>query len=52
MVSMPSRVVDVAWHEFILLTRVYAEFGEEGLGRFLHHTPAAEIKSPEALPKD
>jgi hypothetical protein len=26
MVSMPSRIVDDAWHEFILYTREYASF--------------------------
>lgn len=45
MVSMPSQVVDVAWHEFILFTRAYAEFCSKGLGRFLHHTPAEAMKS-------
>lgn len=48
MLSMPSRVVDVAWHEFILLTRSYADFCRNGLGRFLHHTPASEMETPEA----
>ncbi|WP_227869205.1 glycine-rich domain-containing protein [Nitrosospira lacus] len=44
-VSMPSRVVDVAWHEFILFTRDYEEFCQHGIGRFLHHTPAAGMTS-------
>ena len=39
MVSMPSQVVDAAWHEFILFTRPYQLFCKKGLGRFLHHTP-------------
>ncbi|MCC2682400.1 MAG: hypothetical protein K0S36_1964 [Nitrosospira multiformis] len=43
--SMPSRVVDAAWHEFILLTRGYANFCREGMGRFLHHTPNESIYS-------
>ena len=41
--SMPSRVVDAAWHEFILLTREYADFCREGMGRFLHHRPKESI---------
>ena len=45
MVSMPSQVVDVAWHEFILFTKEYAEFCDRALGRFLHHTPAEAMKS-------
>ncbi|MCK9372704.1 MAG: hypothetical protein M0P91_05860 [Sulfuricurvum sp.] len=46
MVSMPSQVVDVAWHEFILFTRSYKEFCDRGLGRFLHHTPTEVMKTP------
>lgn len=48
-VSMPSRVVDAAWHEFILLTHSYAQFCENGLGRFLHHLPAAEESSSKSI---
>lgn len=50
-VSMPSRVVDVAWHEFILMTQSYDKFCESGLGRFLHHTPASEMASPDNITK-
>ncbi|MDD2368954.1 MAG: hypothetical protein PHQ90_06590, partial [Sulfuricurvum sp.] len=46
MVSMPSQVVDVAWHEFILFTRAYKEFCSHALGRFLHHTPTEAMKTP------
>jgi len=46
MVSMPSQVVDVAWHEFILFTRNYAQFCQRGLGRFLHHVPAEAMTTP------
>ena len=38
--SMPSQVVDDAWHEFILFTRNYEDFCKRGVGRFLHHVPA------------
>lgn len=44
-VAMPSQVVDVAWHEFILFTREYSKFCSQALGRFLHHTPAEAMKS-------
>ncbi len=44
-VSMPSHVVDVAWHEFILYTRDYQQFCERGFGRFLHHLPAEAMPS-------
>lgn len=45
-VAMPSQVVDVAWHEFILFTRKYQAFCQHALGRFLHHTPAEAMRSP------
>lgn len=43
-VSMPSQVVDVAWHEFILFTSNYAEFCNKAFGRFLHHSPAETMQ--------
>lgn len=46
MVAMPSQAVDVAWHEFILFTKAYQDFCQQGLGRFLHHTPAEAMSSP------
>lgn len=46
MVAMPSQAVDVAWHEFILFTRVYDNFCRQSLGYFLHHTPAEAMNSP------
>lgn len=46
MISMPSQVTDVAWHEFILFTRRYEEFCMNAVGRFLHHTPAEAMKTP------
>lgn len=39
-VGMPSKVVDAAWHEFILHTRGYAAWCDTAFGRLLHHTPA------------
>ena len=46
MVAMPSQVVDVAWHEFILFTRPYEAFCTAAFGRFLHHTPTEAMQSP------
>lgn len=46
MVSMPSQVIDVAWHEFILFTKQYDSFCKKALGRFLHHNPAEAMNSP------
>ena len=37
--GMPSKAVDSAWHEFILLTQNYADFCNKAFGKFLHHTP-------------
>ncbi|MFT3930149.1 MAG: hypothetical protein QM709_07605 [Spongiibacteraceae bacterium] len=45
MVSMPSQVVDVAWHEFILFTQSYQRFCKKALGRFLHHTPTEAMRT-------
>lgn len=39
-VAMPSRVVDEAWHEFILHTRGYESWCSAAFGKLLHHTPA------------
>ncbi len=49
MLSMPSRVIDDAWHEFILFSRAYDLFCRKAFGRFLHHTPAVVIKKPNQL---
>ena len=42
-VAMPSKVVDVLWHEFILHTQAYQTWCDIALGRFLHHTPAEAL---------
>lgn len=44
--SMPSQVVDDAWHELILFTRAYHGFCRRAFGRFLHHSPAEAMGSP------
>jgi len=36
----PSSRVDLVWHEFILFTRLYAEFCLQNFGKFIHHDPA------------
>lgn len=46
MVAMPSQVIDIAWHEFILFTRSYDAFCKRAIGRFLHHTPTEAMRSP------
>jgi hypothetical protein len=42
--GMPSKAVDEAWHEFIVMTRDYAEFCIGAFGEFLHHRPAAQME--------
>ncbi len=44
-VSMPSQVVDVTWHEFILFTKEYDRFSENAFDQFLHHTPTEAMES-------
>lgn len=46
MLGMPSRAVDVAWHEMILMTREYHHFCERAFGTYLHHTPESEMDEP------
>lgn len=35
----PGKMIDDAWHEFILCTRAYGEFCEATFGRMIHHHP-------------
>ena len=52
MIGMPSRVVDDAWHEFILMTRLYHGFCDKAFGKYLHHTPnaVASTSARSAIP--
>ncbi len=45
-VAMPSQIVDVLWHEFILFTRQYQRFCKSAFGSYLHHTPAEALPQP------
>lgn len=44
MIGMPSKVVDVAWHEFILRTREYTAFCQRAFGAYLHHAPDSTMR--------
>jgi hypothetical protein len=44
--GMPSKAVDVAWHEMILMTRAYHWFCEQAFGHYLHHSPEAVMEEP------
>jgi hypothetical protein len=46
MLGMPSRAVDIAWHEMILMTRTYHHFCERAFGYYLHHSPEAVMEEP------
>jgi hypothetical protein len=46
LIAMPSQAVDVAWHAFILHTRLYQHFCQKAFGHFLHHTPSSAMRSP------
>lgn len=50
-VSMPSRVVDTAWHEFILHTQAYQGWCRTAFGGMLHHAPA-EVLGRDAKRND
>jgi hypothetical protein len=41
-VGMPSRAVDVLWHEFILDTAAYQDFCNKAFGKLFHHIPAGK----------
>jgi hypothetical protein len=44
--GMPSRLVDEAWHEFILDSISYTRFCEAAFGGYLHHTPDEAMSTP------
>lgn len=46
--SIPSILVDNAWHEFILHTREYMSYCNSRYGRFIHHIPTSPILYGEA----
>lgn len=37
--GMPSRIVDEAWHEFILSSVAYTGFCNAAFDKYIHHTP-------------
>lgn len=49
--AMPSKVVDDAWHEFILFTKDYQNFCEKAFGCFLHHQPSEKFEKDRFLNK-
>ncbi len=35
----PPKIIDEAWHNFVLFTKEYASFCQGFCGRFVHHVP-------------
>ena len=48
-IGMPSKVVDVAWHHFILHSIDYSAFCEQAFGEFYNHMPSSPIQSTEDI---
>src|SRR3954469_5521784 len=46
LIGLPSRAVDVAWHEMILRTREYHHFCSRAFGFYLHHSPDSTLDVP------
>ena len=48
-IGMPSKVVDIAWHHFILHTIDYQAFCKGAFGRFYNHMPSSPVEQAEDL---
>lgn len=48
-IGMPSRIVDIMWHEFILDTRKYTAFCNKAFGGYFHHIPASKSQKGIAI---
>jgi hypothetical protein len=48
LLGMPSRAVDLLWHEFILHTVFYKEFCSQAYGHDLHHSPERSMNDQQA----
>ena len=46
LLGMPSKAVDEAWHQMILMTREYGWFCVQAFGRYLHHSPDSLLDLP------
>lgn len=38
--STPTEKLDDAWHDFILHTKLYAEYCQKNFNSFIHHNPS------------
>jgi hypothetical protein len=46
---MYSAMVDAAWHNFILFTAEYTDYGQRFFGTYLHHAPAGSPDEAKQL---
>ncbi len=46
-IGMPSKVVDIAWHHFILHTIDYHAFCKGAFGHFYNHMPSSPVEQAE-----
>lgn len=46
-IGMYSKDIDNLWHSFILFTKEYATFCDRFNGKFIHHVPETEEKTPD-----
>ena len=44
----PAYKIDLAWHEFILFTRLYTSFCDTHFDRYIHHSPGGKDNENEA----
>ena len=49
MTAMPSQVVDIAWHKFILHSKEYHDFCTAAFGYHLHHRPFSKTDTSDEL---
>lgn len=36
---LPSQLIDIAWHQFIIHTKLYSDFCQKNFHRYIHHRP-------------
>ncbi len=41
----PTKVIDYAWHHFMMYTRDYSQFCEDCFGKMVHHQPDSYFSS-------
>ena len=45
----PSKLVDPAWHTFMLHSAEYADWCQERFGRYIHHAPNSRYRDKAAM---